>query len=192
MHAAQLLSTVWTTLLLPAPTRTGPSPPPPPLISRGVQPECIIAIYGDRLVIIVTPLPRYLNGRCYEDVDQCTHIGIPESREKIFVDLRRLHTFITCRLSTTANCQVVAAVDLLLNKKKATMDETMEAYNSFWGTVHRNQAAYPRMAMGLTDILTASFAADPSSCPAGRRQASSLRHSIRLAQHTRHLQLPLL
>jgi hypothetical protein len=121
----------------------------------------IIAVCGGRLVIIVTPLPRYLNGRCCKDVDHCTHIGIPESREKIFDDLRRLHTFITCRLSTAANCQVVAAGDLLLNKKKATMDETMGAYSSFWGTVHGNQAAYTRMAMGLTDILTANGDSPP-------------------------------
>jgi hypothetical protein len=149
----------------------------------------IIAICGGRLVIIVTHLPGYLNGRCCEDVDHCTHIGITESREKIFDDLRRLHTFVTCRLSTAANCQVVAAGDLLLNKKKATMDETMEAYNSFWGTVNGNQAAYNRMAMGLTDILTAS-GDSPPILPAALPVAdtASASHSIPAT----HLQLPLL
>jgi hypothetical protein len=152
----------------------------------------IIAVCGGRLVIIVTPLPRYLNGRCCEDVDHCTHIGIPEAREKIFDDLRRLHTFITCRLSTAANCQVVAADDLLLNKRKATMDETMEAYNKIWGTVHGNQAAYTRMAMGLTDILTASGdsppilpAALPVAVKRPRSDTASGSHTIPVISNTR-------
>jgi hypothetical protein len=152
----------------------------------------IIAVCGGRLVIIVTPLPRYLNGRCCEDVDHCTHIGIPESREKIFDDLRRLHTFITCRLITANNCQVVAAGDLLLNKKKAAVDETMEAYNNLWGTVHGNQAAYTRMTMGLTDILTASGdtppilpAALPVAVKHPRSDTASGSHSIPVISNTR-------
>ena len=152
----------------------------------------IIAVCGGRLVIIVTPLPRYLNGRCCEDVDHCTHIGIPEAREKIFDDLRRLHTFISSRLSTAANCQVVAAGDLLLNKRKAAMDETMEAYNNIWGTVHGNQAAYTRMAMGLTDILTASGdsppilpAALPVAVKRPRSDTASGSHSIPVISNTR-------
>jgi hypothetical protein len=64
----------------------------------------IIAVCGGRLVIIVTPFPRTINGKSCDADDHCTHLAVPESREKIFNDLRRLHTFITCCLSTAPNC----------------------------------------------------------------------------------------
>ncbi len=90
----------------------------------------IIAVCGGRLVIIITPFPRYIKGKYCDAGDHCTLLAVPESGDKIFDDLRRV------QLSAVPNCQVVAAGDLLLNKKKAAMAEIMEAYSNSWGTVH--------------------------------------------------------
>jgi hypothetical protein len=72
------------------------------------------------------------------------------------------------------------------------MDETMEAYNNLWGTVHGNQAAYTRMAMGLTDILTASGhsppilpAALPVAVKHPRSDTASGSHSIPVISNSR-------
>jgi hypothetical protein len=80
----------------------------------------------------------------------------------------------------------------LLNKRKAAVDETMEAYNNFWGTVHGNQAAYTRMAMGLTDVLTASSdsppilpAALPVAVKRPRSDTASGSHSIPVISNAR-------
>jgi hypothetical protein len=68
----------------------------------------------------------------------------------------------------------------------------MEAYNNIWGTVHGNQAAYTRMAMGLTDILTASGdsppilpAALPADVKRPRSDTASGSHSIPVISNTR-------
>jgi hypothetical protein len=46
--------------------------------------------------------------------------------------------------------RVIAAGDLLLNKKKAAMAKIMEAYSNSRGAVHGNQAAYSRMTLGAS------------------------------------------
>jgi len=96
------------------------------------------------------PFPRYINSKCCDAGDHCTHLAVPKSGDKIFDDLRRI------QLSAVPNCQVTAAGDLLLNKKKKAMAEIMKAYSTSWGTVHGNQAAYTRMVLGITDIFSSN------------------------------------
>ncbi len=65
-------------------------------------------------------------------------------------DLARLHQFIQRRLSSSANCLVVPACDLLAGKKGASLEKALAAFSS-WGTVHGPNASYTRMALALVD-----------------------------------------
>jgi hypothetical protein len=64
----------------------------------------------------------------------------------MMTDLARLHQFILRRLSSSANCLVVPACDLLAGKKGASLKEALAAFSS-WGTVHGPTASYTRMAL---------------------------------------------
>jgi hypothetical protein len=63
---------------------------------------------------------------------------------KLTADLARLHLFILRRLSSSANCNVIPACDLLAGKK----DASLAAFSS-WGIVHGSNASYTRMALFL-------------------------------------------
>jgi hypothetical protein len=78
------------------------------------------------------------------------HLLIPDAGLKMMADLARLHQFIRRRLSSSANCMVVPACDLLAGKKGASLEETLAAFSS-WGTVHGPTASYTRMALTLVD-----------------------------------------
>jgi hypothetical protein len=101
-------------------------------------------------VIIITPGPRYLTQPCCCAAGHCTHILIPESGLKMMADLARLHTFIQRRLSSSSNCQVIPACDLLAGKKGASPEEALAAFST-WGTIHGSTASYTRMALALVD-----------------------------------------
>jgi hypothetical protein len=68
----------------------------------------------------------------------------------MMADLARLHQFIQRRLSSSINCTVVPACDLLTGKKGASIEEALAAFSS-WGTVHGPTASYTRMALALVD-----------------------------------------
>jgi hypothetical protein len=110
----------------------------------------IILACGDRRVIIITPGPRYLSQPCCCDGSHCVHLLIPDAGLKMMADLARLHQFIQRRLSSSANCLVVPACDLLAGKKGASLQEALAAFSS-WGTVHGPNASYTRMALALVD-----------------------------------------
>jgi hypothetical protein len=139
----------------------------------------IIAVCGGRLVTIITPFPRYINGKCCDAGDHCTHLAVPESGDKIFDDLRRI------QLSAVPKCQVVAAGHLLLNKKKKAMAEIMEAYSNSWGTVHA--ATRPPTRGWRWASLTYSPPTTASHCPASRRYALLQRLCLLFEQHPSHL-----
>jgi hypothetical protein len=110
----------------------------------------IILACGDRRVIIITPGPRYLTQPCCCDGSHCVHLLISDAGLKMMADLARLHQFIQRRLSSSANCLVVPACDLLAGKKGASLEEALAAFSS-WGTVHGPNASYTRMALALVD-----------------------------------------
>jgi hypothetical protein len=110
----------------------------------------IIVACGDRRVIIITPGPRYLTQPCCCDGSHCVHLLIPDASLKMMADLARLHQFIQRRLSSSANCLVIPACDLLVGKKGASLEEALAAFSS-WGTVHGPNASYTRMALALVD-----------------------------------------
>jgi hypothetical protein len=110
----------------------------------------IILVCGDRKVIIITPGPRYLTQPCCCAAGHSTHILIPESGLKMMADLAHLHTFIQRRLSSSPNCQVIPACDLLAGKKGASAEEALAAFSA-WGTIHGSTASYTRMALALVD-----------------------------------------
>ncbi len=110
----------------------------------------IILACGARRVIIITPGPRYLTQPCCCAACHSTHILIPESGLKMMADLARLHTFIQRRLSSSSNCQVIPACDLLAGKKGARNEEALAAFST-WGNIHGSTASYTRMTLALVD-----------------------------------------
>jgi hypothetical protein len=72
-------------------------------------------------------------------------------------DLARLHLFILRRLSSSGNCNVFPACDLLAGKK----DASLAAFSS-WGTVHGYNASYTRMSLSLIDC---HFGKTPPAAP---------------------------
>lgn len=112
----------------------------------------LLAVCGDRLVIVVTPLPRYLNKSCCADVSHCIHRLIPDFAYKILDDLQRLHQFVKGKLSSFPKVQVISAGDLLTGNSNPSHESLLAAYSG-WGAVHGNAAAYTRMALTLVDLL---------------------------------------
>jgi hypothetical protein len=91
----------------------------------------IILACGDRRVIIITPGPRYLSQPCCCDGTHWVHLLIPDAGLKMMADLACLHQFIQRRLSSSANCLVVPACDLLAGKKGASLEEALGAISSW-------------------------------------------------------------
>jgi hypothetical protein len=123
----------------------------------------LLVACGNRMVFIVTPGPRYHTIPCCCSGDHCTHLRIPESGIKLMQDLARLHLFIARRLSSSPNCTVLPACDLLTGKVNATPEEALAAFSS-WGAVHGSGSNYTRMALCLVDghfRKTTSTAAAP-------------------------------
>jgi hypothetical protein len=110
----------------------------------------LLVACGDRLVIIITPGPRYHSISCCCNGDHYTHLQIPESGIKLMQDLARLHLFISRRLSSSANCSVLPACDILTGKRNTSPEEALAAFSS-WGAVHGTGSNYTRMALSLVD-----------------------------------------
>ncbi len=121
----------------------------------------IILACGDRKVIIITPGSRYLSQPCCCTDGHCIHLLVPESGLMMMADLARLHLFIQRRLSSSSNCQVIPACDLLAGKKGASLEEALAAFST-WGTVHGSTASYTRMALALVD---SHFGNTPPAAP---------------------------
>jgi hypothetical protein len=77
-------------------------------------------------------------------------LQIPDSGIKLMQDLARLHLFISRWLSSSANCSVLPACDLLTGIKNATPEEALSAFST-WGAVHGSNSNYMRMALSLVD-----------------------------------------
>jgi hypothetical protein len=110
----------------------------------------LLVACGDRMVFIITPGPRYHGTPCCCSGDHCTHLQLPESGFKLMQDLARLHLFIARRLSSSSNCSVLPACDLLTGKTNASPEEALAAFSS-WGAVHGSSSNYTRMALCLVD-----------------------------------------
>jgi hypothetical protein len=79
----------------------------------------------------------------------------------MMADLARLHQFIQSRLSSSYNCLVIPACDLLAGKKCASLEEALAAFST-WGTVHGSTASYTRMSLALVD---SHFSNTPPAAP---------------------------
>ncbi len=76
-------------------------------------------------------------------------------------DLSRLHQFIQRRLSSSPNCVIIPACDLLAGKQAVSPEEALTAFST-WGSVHGSTASYTRLALTLVDC---NFGKTPSVVP---------------------------
>jgi hypothetical protein len=132
----------------------------------------LIAMAGDRMIIIITPLPRFLNVGCCEATTDCTHRLLPEAGFKILEDLRRLHGFISSRLSTFTNVRVVSRAELLTGHSSSSFDNILAAYSD-WGAVHGPSTSYTRMALSLSDIISGKALSQEQPARPGNKRARS-------------------
>ena len=140
----------------------------------------LLVACGDRQVIIITPGPRYHTTPCCCNGDHCIHLQIPDSGIKLMQDLARLHLFISRRLSSSGNCSVLPACDILTGKSNTSPEEALAAFSS-WGAVHGTGSNYTRMALSLVDnhfrrpAASAAPAAQaaPAALPSKRPRADS-------------------
>jgi hypothetical protein len=117
----------------------------------------ILAVCGDRKVFIITPLLRYINIACCDEIGHCTHRQVPDSALKLHLDLVRLHKFIEGRLSSHPQCEIIPTGDLLAAKHGASPSEILAAYSG-WGAVHGSGGSYTRMALTLVDkVMRGTF-----------------------------------
>ncbi len=141
----------------------------------------ILAVCGERQVLIITPLLRYVNGACCDVATHCIHRLIPDSAMKLYMDLVRLHKFIEGRMSSFPTCEVIPAGDLLAAKHGASPSEVLSAYSS-WGAVHGNGGSNTRMTLTLVDkVLHGNFKQRALPTPASdggskRKRAESTAH----------------
>ncbi len=110
----------------------------------------LLVACGDRKVFIITPGPRYHGITCCSSGNHCTHLQIPNSGINLMQDLAQLHPFISRWLSSSANCSVLPACDLLTGIKNPTPEEALSAFST-WGAVHGSNSNYMRMALSLVD-----------------------------------------
>ncbi len=142
----------------------------------------ILAVCGERRVLIITPLLRYVNATCCEEATHCIYRLIQDSPLKLYMDLVRLHKFIEGRLSSFPKCEVIPAGDLLAAKHGASPSEVLSAYSS-WGAVHGSGGSYTRMALTLVDkVLRGNFRQQTPPTPASdgrakRKRAESTSHA---------------
>jgi hypothetical protein len=126
----------------------------------------ILAVCGERRVLIITPLLRYVNVACCDEATHCIHRLILDLALKLYMDLVRLHKFIEGRLSSFPTCEVIPAGDLLAAKHGASPSKVLSAYSS-WGAVHGNGGSYTRMALTLVDkVLRGIFKQQAPPTPA--------------------------
>ncbi len=131
-------------------------------------------------MMALTPGPRYHTTPCCCNGDHCTHLQIPESGIKLMQDLARLPLFISRRLSSSANCSVLPACDILTGKRNTSPEEALAAFSS-GGAVHGTGSNYTRMALSLVDnhfrrpAAPAAPAAQPAlaALPSKRPRADS-------------------
>ncbi len=71
--------------------------------------------------------------------------------------------------STSSNCSVIPACDLLTGRNNTSPEDALSAFSS-WGTVHGSGAQYTRMALALVDN---HFGSSPLPAPKPTPQAAT-------------------
>jgi hypothetical protein len=115
---------------------------------------------GNRLVLVMEVVPRFLLRPCCEDPTHCSNTRQLDSTgvaagKRILHDLADLNMKMADYLSAS-NVRYISTGDLLAGSDNCTMGELMDALYSCWSTdpVHGDKIAYHRVAMGLLNILS--------------------------------------
>ena len=114
---------------------------------------------GNRLVLIMEVVPRFLHRPCCEEPTHCSNTHQLDSAgvaagKRILHDLADLNVRMVEYLSAS-NVRYISTGDLLTGDN-STMGELMDSLYSCWSKdpVHGDKTAYHRMAMSLLDILS--------------------------------------
>jgi hypothetical protein len=115
---------------------------------------------GNRLVLIMEVVPRFLLRPCCEDLTHCINTRQLDSAgvaagKRILHDLADLNVRMADYL-TGSNVRYISTGDLLAGADNCSMGELMDSLYSCWSSdpVHGDKLAYHRIAMGLMDILS--------------------------------------
>jgi hypothetical protein len=115
---------------------------------------------GNRLVLIMEVVPRFLHRPCCEEPTHCSNTHQLDSAgvaagKRILHDLADLNVRMVEYLSAS-NVRYISTGDLQAGADNCTMGELMHALYSCWSKdpVHGDKIAYHPIAMGLMDILS--------------------------------------
>ncbi len=119
-----------------------------------------IAACGNRLVLVMEVLPRFLLRPCCDDTGHCSNTRLLDAAgiaagKRILHDLADLNMKIANFLSAS-NVRYISTGDLLAGSDNASMGDLMDALYTSWSMdpVHGDKSAYNRIAVGLLNILS--------------------------------------
>jgi hypothetical protein len=119
-----------------------------------------IVACGNRLVLVMEVLPRFLLRPCCDDTGHCSNTRLLDAAgiaagKRILHDLADLNLKIADFLSAS-NVRYISTGDLLAGSDNASMGDLMDALYTRWSKdpVHGNKSAYNRIALGLLNILS--------------------------------------
>jgi hypothetical protein len=119
-----------------------------------------IAACGNRLVLVMEVLPRFLLRPCCDDTGHCSNTRLLDAAgiaagKRILHDLADLNMKIADFLSAS-NVRYISTGDLLAGSDNASMGDLMDALYTSWSkdSVHGDKSAYNRIAVGLLNILS--------------------------------------
>jgi len=116
----------------------------------------IIEVCGTRRVLVMTPVPRYINGSCCGSDEHCTHRADPEAGLRICCSLHRLVAHLRLQLRDYPNCTVVCTGDIIAEKQNAAPSDVLAASITGWGTVHGSIASYNKIGKAIAGLLRTS------------------------------------
>jgi hypothetical protein len=115
---------------------------------------------GNRLVLVMEVLPRFLLCPCCDDNGHCSNTRLLDAAgiaagKRILHDLADLNLKIADYLSAS-NVRYISTGDLLAGSDNASMGDLMDALYTSWSKdpVHGDKSAYNRIAVGLLNILS--------------------------------------
>jgi hypothetical protein len=115
---------------------------------------------GNRLVLVMEVLPRFLLRPCCEDTGHCSNMRLLDAAgiaagKRILHEPADLNLKIADYLSAS-NVRYISTGDLLAGSDNATMGELIDALYTSWSKdpVHGDKSAYNRIAVGLLNILS--------------------------------------
>jgi hypothetical protein len=111
----------------------------------------IIEICGENPVFVISPMPRYIVGKCCGDTSHMTNFGEQNYVHTLIVDLEKQRRSLRAKLK---GCTLIDSLELI-NGGRYTADKAESIINTGWNDdpVHPNTRSFAKMSLHLLDHL---------------------------------------